>query len=135
MKTKIYGLKDFHAKLETEKENGVKLFNMVIKEIGSDNALRALVTHGSLLNLIIHSIDHQKKIRALANSTKSNMEATAAKEKAQAILCAWLDKNIERYKGRLDVCASDAERQLKRLGRGYDWIRLEITSYRKKQKS
>ena len=134
MGTKITGLKELREYLKAQDANGRKLFDMIVKEIGTDDELRDLITHRSLFSLVIHSIDHQKTIRALANATKSNEVALKAKEKARAILCEWLDKNIQKYKGNLDLCAADAEKQIRQLGRGYHWIRVEITAYNKRIK-
>ncbi len=129
MGAKITGLEELREYLKNQDANGRKLFDMIVNEIGTDDELRDLITHRSLFSLVIHSIDHQKRIRALANATKSNEVALKAKEKARAILYAWLDKNIQKYKGNLDLCAADAEKQIRQLGRGYYWIRGEITAY------
>ena len=135
MGEKITGLVELREYIKDQDANGRKLFEMIVSKIGTDQELRGLITHRSLISLIIHSIDHQKRIRALANATKSNEAALAAKEKAQAILYAWLDKNIQKYKGNLDLCAADAENQIKQLGRGYYWIRVEITAYNRRNKN
>jgi len=134
MATNVTGLGELHDYLEDQDANGRKLFDMIVNEIGTDEELRTLITRRSLLSLILHTIDHQKKIRALANSTKSNEASITAKEKAQIILYAWLDKNIQKYKGKLDLCAEDAGKQIRQLGRGSHWIRLEITAYNKRNK-
>lgn len=134
MGAKITGLEDLREYLKAQDANGRKLFDMIVNEIGTDDELRDLITHRSLFSLVIHSIDHQKIIRALANATKSNVVALKAKEKARAILYEWLDKNIQKYKGKLDLCAADAEKQIKQLGRGYYWIRVEITAYNRRNK-
>jgi hypothetical protein len=134
MGRKITGLGELHDYLNDQDANGIKLFNMLVNEIGTDEDLKSLITRRSLLSLILHTIDHQKKIRALVNSTKSNEVSSTAKQKAQAILYAWLDKNIQKYKGKLDLCAADAEKQIRQLGRGYCWIRVEITAYNRRNK-
>lgn len=135
MGAKVTGLKALDDYQKNQDANGRKLFDMIVKEIGTDQELRSLITHRSLLSLILYTIDHQKRIRALVNSTKSNEVSVAAKEKAQAILYAWLDKNIQKYKGKLALCASDAEKQIKQLGRGNHWIRIEITAYNRRIKN
>lgn len=134
MGAKVTGLGELHDYLKDQDANGRKLFDMVVNELGTDDELKSLITRRSLLSLVLHTIDHQKKIRALANSTKSNEASITAKEKAQVILYAWLDKNIQKYKGKLDLCAEDAEKQIRQLGRGSHWIRLEITAYNRRNR-
>ena len=134
MVRKVTGLGELHDYLKGQDANGRKLFDMLVNEIGTDEDLKSLISRRSLLSLILHTIDHQKKIRALVNSTKSNEVSSTAKQKAQAILYAWLDKNIQKYKGKLDLCAADAEKQIRQLGRGYYWIRLEIAAYNRRNK-
>jgi hypothetical protein len=134
MRRKVTGLGELNDFLKDQDANGRKLFDLLVNEIGTDEELRSLITRRSLLSLILHTIDHQKRIRALANSTKSNEVSVTAKQKSQAILYTWLDKNIQKYKGKLDLCAADAEKQIKQLGRGYYWIRVEITAYNRRNK-
>ena len=133
--TIIAGLEALRRQLDIQDENGITLFNMIVQEKGTDKELRSLVTHRSLLNLILHTVAHQKTIRAMANSTKSNQKSIEAKEKAQALLHSWLDIYIKTYKGKLDLCATDATKQIRNLGRAFDWARKEITIYRKSRKS
>ena len=120
--------------IKAQKEAGKNLFDMVVNEEGTDDELRALVTQRSLLELLLLTIDHQKTIRARVNSQKSNEEASIVKQRQQLILHEWLDNNIQKYSGKLDTCAEQAIQQIKGLGRGYEWVRKEITAYRKNKK-
>ena len=90
------GLEALEQFLQEQDRDGIKLFDLIINEQGSDSDLKDLVTRRSLQSLIFHSIDHQKKIRAMANSTKSNVVSTKSRVRAQGILHAWLNKNIDK---------------------------------------
>lgn len=103
---------------------------MVLEERGTEAELRQLVTHRSLFELIQFVVDFHTSVKARVNQEKSKIAANNAKEKAIAVLHGWLDANIDRYCGDLDGCA-EAAKSVDGLGRGFDWIRKEITKYRK----
>jgi hypothetical protein len=110
-------------------EDAKTLFLMVTDERGTDDELRRLVRRESLLHLIFFCIDLTKSSRARVSSMKSHHQASAAREVSKMALHAWLDKNIHRFKGRLDRCAMEAMKA-KGVNRSFSWVRREITAYR-----
>ena len=108
---------------------------MVTHEEGSDADLRALVSHAALLELMLRTIDRQKSARGFASQVKSKVKAGKAKEKARQRLFKWLDRNIGRFSGKLDDCAAAAADEITRLGHGEDWVRKQISAYRKEKVS
>ena len=119
-------------KQENEAEIAQSLFRMVINETGTDEELKELVTHGTLLELMLLTIGHGKSARARANQSKGSSKGINEKEAKQRILFAWLDKNISKYDGDLNACATDAEK-IKELDRKNSWIKKQITEYRKQR--
>ena len=117
--------------IEDQKKAARKIFQLVTEERGTDIEVQALATKGAVLELIFLMIDLTKGSRAVANQVKSKDAAGLAKIKAQKLLYDWLDKNIVKFPRQLDNCALKAEIEIKGLGRGFDWIRSEITDYRK----
>jgi hypothetical protein len=125
------GIATLFYTVEHDKKIARKLFSMATEERGTDEELRAMITRRTLQELIFLMIDLTKTARAVANQERSNQIAGLAKVKAQKLLYDWLDKNLHKYPRQLDACAYVAEIEIRGLGRGFDWIRPEITSYRK----
>jgi ppGpp synthetase/RelA/SpoT-type nucleotidyltranferase len=113
-----------------EAEIAQSLFRMAVLETGTDEELKELVTHGTLLELILFTIGYAKSTRARANQSKGAQKAINEKEVKQRILFDWLDKNISKYEGRLNECAL-AALKIKGLDRKFSAIRKQITEYRK----
>ena len=134
LQKKLKGLAEIYEVIESDKKSALQLFKLATEERGTTEEIRSLVTHGSLLQLIYMSIDVTKSTKAVVNQLKSRQGLKAAKEKQQLILYAWLDKNIERFKGQLNYCAEVASKSLPNLGRATSWIRKEITAYIKEKK-
>ena len=120
------------VKINPNKAIALQLFLMVNSEKGTDVELKALVSQRSLLELIFLVIDLTARSRAVANQAKSKESDSIAKIEAQNLLYAWLDKNIDFYTKKLDECAEVAAREIEGLNRAEDWIRKQITEYRKK---
>ncbi|KQT10322.1 hypothetical protein ASG30_10780 [Ramlibacter sp. Leaf400] len=102
----------------------------MLQEQEIDEALRRQITTEVLFELVVFTIDHAKSMRALANQGKSRERARAQADEKQQLLFAWLDKNLPRYPGRLDLCAADAVKAIRGLGRAPSWARRQITLYR-----
>lgn len=117
--------------IEDQKKAARKIFQLVTEERGTDTEIQALATKGAVRELIFLMIDLTKGSRAVANQAKSKDAAGLAKVKAQKLLYDWLDKNIVKFPRQLDNCALKAEIEIQGLGRGFDWIRSEISHYRK----
>jgi len=49
------------------------------------------------------------------------------------LLFEWLDKNIHKYKGKLEQCAEDAVEQIPGLGLKSGTVKKYITEYRKEK--
>lgn len=105
------------------------IFDMTTREYGTRQQLLKLVRHESLFELINLCIDLTLRTKPIANGHKSRKVAIVARGQKVEVLHDWLDKNIHRYKGQLDLCAMDASK-IDGLGRSYAWVRKEITVYR-----
>jgi hypothetical protein len=125
------GLAALFHHIEDQKKAAKKIFQLVTEERGTDIEVQALATKGAVRELIFLMIDLTKGSRAVANQAKSKDAAGLAKVKAQKLLYDWLDKNLIKFPRQLDNCAIRAEIEIQGLGRGFDWIRSEITEYRK----
>jgi len=125
----IEGLYEWHKE---QVANGKKLFRLVQNESATDDELKSLVTHRSLLELIFTVIDLQKSLRAIVNQQKSNEPKAQARVFALRQLYQWLDENLQDYEGRLEECAEVAAVEIKGLDRGESWIRKEIALYRRR---
>lgn len=132
--TGLKGILTYNQYVEEQHQNAVKLFELLVEERGDDADLIALVTRESLLQLVLHTIDHAKTIRAKVNARKSNQGSIEAKSTQIRLLHQWLDLHIDEYKGNLDACADAASIAIKGLGRSPIWCRQEITMYRKLKK-
>jgi hypothetical protein len=119
--------------LALAKADARKIFSMVTEEWGSHAELRQLVRHDSLLELIGLSIDLAIATRPMANGIKSRAKASIARAGQLRILHEWLDQNLWRYKGQLDLCALDAYNR-SGTSRSPDWVRRELSAYRSSQK-
>ncbi len=128
------GLSGLLANSKANKTAARQLFLMVASEKGTDVELKALVSQRSLLELIFFIIDLKARSSAVANQAKSKELDAIAKIEARNILYAWLDKNIDFYAKKLDECAEVAAREIEGLNRAEDWIRKQITEYRKNKK-
>jgi hypothetical protein len=118
-----------------DKKKAKKIFLSVANESITREELLELVSPEVMLQLIFVCVDLTKSSRAVVNQLKSKIVAKNAKEKAQVILYEWLDKNIHRYKGRLNNCADEAIHKLPRLGKSWHWVRKEITTHQKSRSS
>ena len=128
------GLPGLLANSKANKTAARQLFLMVASEKATDVELKALVSQRSLLELIFFVIDLKARSSAVANQAKSKELDSIAKIEAQNLLYAWLDKNINFYAKKLDECAEVAAREIEGLNRAEDWIRKQITEYRKNKK-
>jgi hypothetical protein len=117
------------AKVFLARQDAHEIFNMTTREYGSQQELIKLVRHESLFELINLCIDLTLQTRPVANGLKSRKVAIVARGQKLQALHDWLDENIWRYKGQLDLCAMDASK-IKGFGRSYAWTRKEITAYR-----
>jgi hypothetical protein len=129
------GLGFLTARQKKQKADGALLLEMVLGEQGDDRDLQGLVSHRALLELILLTIDHQEAIRVRFNNEKSRQSARKKKIARQADLYAWLDKNIDRFKKRLDECAYEASEALYGSEKNFSTIRKEISQYRKIRKT
>lgn len=118
--------------VSAQRHNAITLFRLLLEEEGTDADINDLVTRESLVHLILHTVDHAKTVRAKVNSQKSNQVSIKVRKEKIALLHHWLDQNIGKYKGNLDLCADEASKQIIALGRSSTWCREEITNYRKK---
>lgn len=125
------GLAALFHHIEYQKNAAKKIFQLVTEEYGTDEEIQMLATKGALRELIYLMIDLTKGSRAVANQEKSKEKARFAKAKAQKLLYEWLDKNLQRFSGKLEECAEIAVVEVKALGRGESWVRRQITQYRK----
>ncbi len=119
------------APVESDVAAAKRLFAMALDDNCTDAELRKCVTRQSLFELIVYVSDFNKGLRASINQAKSKIQATAAKDRAIALLHSWLDANIEKYPNKLDQCAEDAT-GIPGLGKSIYWIRKEITEYCKR---
>ena len=117
-----------------DKNKAKQIFLSVTNESVTQEALLELVSPEVMMQLIFLCTDLTKSSRAVVNQLKSKVVAKNAKIKAQGILQAWLDKNFHKYTGYLNNCADDAINDLPMLGKGWDWVRKEITAYAKTKK-
>lgn len=111
------------------KKDAQAIFSMVTEERGSWSELTSLVRHDSILQLIFMCIDLTKSSRARVSALKSRKVAMQSRQASLQALHAWLDTNIHRYKGRLELCSIDAAK-VPGIYRSAEWIRKEITAYR-----
>lgn len=117
------------ARVFLARQDAHAIFDMTTREYGTQQELMKLVRHESLFELINLCIDLTLKTRPVANGHKSRKVAIVARGQKLQALHDWLDENIWRYKGQLDLCAMDACK-IKGIGRSYQWMRKEITAYR-----
>ena len=132
-KTGIVGCLSQDQYVSAQRHNAIVLFQLLLEERCTDEDLSDLVTRESLFQLLLHTIDHAKTVRAKVNANKSNQTSINAKSEKVELLHKWLDQHIGKYKGRLVLCALDASK-IPGLGRGINWCREEITRYRKLKK-
>ena len=111
------------------KKDARAIFSMVTEERGSWSELMSLVSRDSILQLIFMCVDLTKSSRARVSALKSRQVAMDSRQASLQALHAWLDTNIDRYKGRLGLCSMDAAK-VPGIYRSAAWIRKEITAYR-----
>lgn len=114
------------AKRALARADAHAIFSMVTEERGSRDELLTLVHHESILELIHLCVDLTIRTRPIANGSKSRALAKLGRARHVQILHSWLDRNLWRYKGQLDLCAMDA---CKEVARSCSWVRKEITAY------
>lgn len=124
----IAALPEVQAFLRAKKDAHA-IYSMVTEERGSWSELMSLVRHESILQLIFMCIDLTKSSRARVSALKSRQVAMELREASVQTLHAWLDTNIHRYTGKLDLCSIDASK-VPGIHRSQAWLRKEITAYR-----
>ncbi len=128
------GIAGLHQYTQAQKDAGKLMFDLVLNEDGTDEDLQMLMSHAALFEVILASLDHRSAIMSRVNQEKSRGIARKSQQDAEQKLFAWLDREIKNYKGRLEQCAADAVTNVIGLGRGMDWVRKQITKYRKQKK-
>lgn len=122
------GIAAIAAKQAKAKSDAHAIFSLVTEERGSRDELLTLVRHESILELIHLCVDLTIRTRPIANGRKSRVIPILERERHTVNLHRWLDGNLWRYEGKLDLCALDACNG-KVVTRSFHWVRKEITAY------
>ncbi len=72
--------------------------------------------------------------QATVNQITSRAQSSASRRRRLGLLHEWLDKNLVRFRGRLDMCADAAVEAVPGLGWSSSMVRKEISKYRKQRK-
>jgi hypothetical protein len=75
-----------------------------------------------------------RSMQATVSQIGSRKESSESRQRRLILLHGWLDRNMDRFKGRLDKCAEAAVKEVRGLGWSYSSIRREISSYRTRRK-
>ena len=124
-----HGIMAIEPLIKAEAEAGKLVFDMVMYEEGRDQDLQRLISHRVLLQTIITTLDHRSIIMSRFNQDKSRAKMREKKK----LLFEWFDKNIHKYKGKLEQCAEDAVEQIPGLGLKSGTVKKYITEYRKEK--
>jgi hypothetical protein len=124
-----HGIMAIEPLRQAESAAGKLIFDMVMYKEGSDQDLQQLISHRVLLETFLATIDHQKMVMSRFNQEKSRAKMREKKK----LLFEWLDKNIHKYKGKLEQCAEDAVEQIPGLGLKSGTVKKYIAEYRKEK--
>ena len=80
------------AKMQAEAD-GKKLFRLVSKEEATPAALDGLVYQASLLELILHTLDHRKEITTAISSQKSVNSKALKSHRDEGFVVDWCNQN------------------------------------------
>ncbi len=122
-----HGIMAIEPLIKAETQAGKLVFDMLMYEEGSNQDLQRLISHRVLLHTIFATLDHRSAIMSRVNQDKSR----AKMREREKVIFAWLDKNIHKYKGKLEQCAEDAVEQIPDLGLKPGTVKKYITEYRK----
>ena len=125
MATGEHGIMSIDLLRSAETAAGKLVFDMVMCEEGSDQDLQRLISRRVLLQTIFATLDHRSAIMSRVNQDKSRAKMRERKK----VLFAWLDKNIHKYKRKLEQCAEDAVEQIPDLGLKSGTVKTYITEY------
>ena len=73
--------------------DGKKLFRLVSKEEATPAALDGLVYQASLLELILHTLDHRKEITTAISSQKSLNSKALKTHRDEGLVVDWCNQN------------------------------------------
>ena len=82
------------AKMQAEAD-GKKLFRLVSKEEATPAALDGLVYQASLLELILHTLDHRKEITTAISSQKSLNSKALKTHRDEGLVVDWCNQNTQ----------------------------------------
>lgn len=124
-----HGIMAIEPLRQAESAAGKLIFDMVMYGEGSDQDLQQLISHRVLLETFLATIDHRSAIMSRVNQDKSR----AKMREREKVIFAWLDKNIHKYKGKLEQCAEDAVEQIPDLGLKPGTVKKDIAKYRREK--
>ena len=80
------------AKIQA-KADGEKLFRLVMKEEATPDALNGLIYQESLLELILHTLDHRKAITTAVSRQKSLNSRALKTHRGEGLVVDWCNQN------------------------------------------
>lgn len=75
-----------------------------------------------------------RSLQATVSQIGSRAQASESRQRRLRMLHEWLDKNLDRFKGKLDKCADAAVEAVPGLGWSPSVVRREISKYRTRRK-
>ena len=94
----ISGLAGLYAFQQESKADGKKIFDLVMQEEATAQALKTVVYQESLLQLIFYVIDHGKAVTSAIRGRAGNEQRKEKQTRRQAILNPWFEKNLNNVK-------------------------------------
>ena len=94
-KTESQGIKGLFLELQKAKKDGEKLFNLILQEKATPEAIHNLVYQKSLQELILFTLDHRKEVTASVSRLKSIEVRAEKKERDLELVFAWCNNNPE----------------------------------------
>jgi hypothetical protein len=94
-KTESQGIKGLLLELQKAKKDGEKLFNLILQEKATPEAIHNLVYQKSLQELILFTLDHRKEVTASVSRLKSIEVRAEKKERDLELVFAWCNNNPE----------------------------------------
>ena len=91
----ISGLTDLYAFQQKSKADGKKIFDLVMQEEATAEALKMVVYQESLLQLIFYVLDHRKVITSRVNQGKSAQKRSDAAFVDNEKVVQWCNANPE----------------------------------------
>jgi hypothetical protein len=88
-------LEQIQAQKSKHRQDGKRIFDLVMEEGADAQALEGVVYQESLLQLIFYVLDHRKLVTSRVNQGKSAEQRTAAASADRAKVSDWCDANPE----------------------------------------